>query len=134
MKTEKFILQRVQYMPSKLEVGVLYLSEEFGTAAHLCACGCGSKIRTPIGPTEWSVKETKAGPTVWPSVGNWQKACESHYVITGGAVEWAPKWSPEQVVAGRQREVERRNAYFEELYPSGIWQRLLRWVKSFFKR
>jgi hypothetical protein len=134
MKTERFILERVHYMPSKLEPGVLYVSEEFGAVAHLCACGCGSKIRTPIGPTEWSVKETKAGPSVSPSVGNWQKPCQSHYVITGGAVEWAPTWSPEQILAGRQREEERRRAYFEGLYPSGIWQRLLRWIKSLFKR
>src|SRR6266851_5298507 len=123
MKTDRFVLQRVQYMPKNLEPGVLYVSEEFGAAAHLCACGCGSKIRTPIGPTEWSVKETNTGPSVWPSVGNWQKACESHYVISCGAVEWAPKWSPKQIVAGRQREVKRRREYFDARYPAGIWQR-----------
>ena len=67
-------------MPKDLKPGVLYVSEQFGAAAHLCACGCGSKIRTPIGPTEWSVEETDVGPTLHPSVGNWQQACQSHYV------------------------------------------------------
>ena len=41
----KIKLQRVQYMPKDLKPGVLYVSEQFGAAAHLCACGCGSKIR-----------------------------------------------------------------------------------------
>lgn len=45
-------LERVHFMPTALEPRVLYVSEEFGAAAHLCACGCGSKIRTPLGPTE----------------------------------------------------------------------------------
>ena len=68
----KIELQRVQYMPKELKQGVLYVSEEFGAAAHLCACGCGSKIRTPLGPTEWAFEETDNGPTLCPSVGNWQ--------------------------------------------------------------
>jgi hypothetical protein len=60
----KFELQHVHYMPTELKPGVLYVSEEFGIAIHLCACGCESKIKTPLGPTEWSVKETKSGPTL----------------------------------------------------------------------
>jgi hypothetical protein len=75
----RFVLQRVRYMPKELQPGVLYVSEEFLTAAHLCACGCGAKIRTPLGPAEWSVEEAPQGPTLWPSVGNWQQGCRSHY-------------------------------------------------------
>ena len=45
-------------MPQDLRPGVLYVSEEFGAAAHLCACGCGEKVSTPLGPTEWSLEET----------------------------------------------------------------------------
>jgi hypothetical protein len=133
MKTEQFILQRVHYMPKVLESGILYVSEEFGAAAHLCACGCESKIRTPLGPTEWSLKETPRGPSLWPSVGNWQKACQSHYVIEDGGVQWAPQWSPEQIAAGRRNEEARRREYYDELYPSGLWQRFWRWIRSFFK-
>ena len=71
----KFALERVHYMPKELKPGVLYVSEEFDIAMHLCACGCGSKVRTPLGPTEWSVQETNSGPTLRPSVGNWRQAC-----------------------------------------------------------
>jgi hypothetical protein len=133
MKIDAFSLQRVRFMPDSLVPGILYVSEEFGTAAHLCACGCGAKIRTPLGPTEWAFEDTKTGPSLSPSIGNWQQACQSHYVITGGKVEWATKWSPEQIIAGRQHEEKRRRLYYDTLYPSGIWQRFLRWIKSFFK-
>jgi len=131
----KFELQRVQYMPQELKPGVLYVSEEFGIAIHLCACGCGSKIKTPLGPTEWSVKDTKSGPTLRPSVGNWQEKCHSHYWITRGDIVWVEKWTPEQIASGRHYEEERRRAYYDDLdrKRSGTMQRLWRWLKDLFK-
>jgi len=127
-------LERVHYMPKELEPGVLYVSEEFDAAAHLCACGCGAKIRTPLGPTEWSFEETPRGPTLRPSVGNWQQCCQSHYWMGQGEVRWAEKWSPEQIEAGRRAEQVRRLAYYETLdrQRSGLWQRFWRWLKDIF--
>ncbi|HEY8864452.1 MAG TPA: DUF6527 family protein [Candidatus Dormibacteraeota bacterium] len=130
-------LERVRYMPKELRPGVLYVSEEFGTAAHLCACGCGSKIRTPLGATEWSIKETPAGPSLSPSVGNWQQACQSHYFIDRGEVVWAPKWTPEQVAAGRAGEQARRRAYFDDLDRQrrrGILRRIWLWLRRIWSR
>jgi len=71
-----FEMHRVQYMPKELKPGVLYLSEEFDIAMHLCACGCGSKVKTPLGPTEWSVAETKPGQVSGLQFGNWQLPCK----------------------------------------------------------
>src|SRR5258706_4587133 len=110
----KIELQRVQYMPKGLRPGVLYVAEEFGAAAHLCACGCGSKVRTPLGPTEWSVEETERGPTMHPSIGNWQQECRSHYWIQDGNVVWGRQWSQSQIEAGRADEQERRREYFDD--------------------
>ena len=128
----KIELQRVHYMPKELRPGVLYVSEEFGAAAHLCACGCGSKIRTPLGPTEWAFEETKSGPTLRPSVGNWQHACQSHYWIYRGEIVWSSKWTPEQIAAGRRGEERRRRAYYDALdrQQGGILRRFWRWVKT----
>ncbi|MBC7946280.1 MAG: hypothetical protein H7Y42_00260 [Chitinophagaceae bacterium] len=132
---KKIELQRVHYMPKELKLGVLYVSEEFGAAAHLCACGCGSKIRTPLGPTEWTLEETSRGPTLHPSVGNWQQTCQSHYVIRQGEIIWAGKWTAAQVAAGRRNEEERRKAYYDALdhQRGGILQRFWRWVISLFE-
>ncbi len=99
-------------MPKVLEPGVLYATEEFGAAAHLCACGCGAKIRTPLAPTEWTLEETTDGPSLSPSVGNWEQPCRSHYWIWRGEVEWHGDWTEAQVQAGRRREHRRRRAYF----------------------
>ncbi len=130
----KIKLERVHYMPKELELGVLYVSEKFGAAAHLCACGCGSKIRTPLSPTEWSFVETEKGSTLRPSVGNWQQKCQSHYLITRGEIKWANKWTPEQIIAGRRDDEERLCTYYEALDQKrdGIVQRFYRWVKGFF--
>ena len=132
----KIELQRVHYMPKELNPGVLYVSETFGAAAHLCACGCGSKIRTPLGPTEWSVEETDEGPTLWPSVGNWQKSCQSHYLISRGEVIWAERWSTEQIAEGQCREEKRRLEYYDALDRERVSavQRLWRWIRSLFNR
>ena len=130
----KIRLERVHFVPKDLKPGVLYVSEEFGAAAHLCPCGCGTKIRTPLGPTDWSLEETARGPTLRPSVGNWQQACQSHYWIYRGEIRWADKWSSEQVVAGRCAEEKRRRAYYDGLdhQHSGIIQRIWWWIKNFF--
>lgn len=107
-------LQRVQFMPKELQPGVLYYAEEYGAAAHLCACGCGSKIRTPIDETEWSIKEEKDGPSLHPSVGNWQKPCRSHYLIRRGKVIWCSALTEEEIQEGRRLEHENRVAYFDK--------------------
>ena len=107
----KFRLERVEFMPKELRSGVLYFAEQYGAAAHLCACGCGSKIRTPIDETEWALSEGPRGPTLNPSIGNWQKPCRSHYFIRNGSVVWCRKWSESEIVAGREFEQRRREEH-----------------------
>ncbi|MFA6132799.1 MAG: DUF6527 family protein [Phycisphaerae bacterium] len=123
-------------MPKELEPGVLYVSEEFGAVAHLCPCGCGSKVRTPLGPTEWSLEETSSGPSLHPSVGNWQLPCRSHYWIRKGRVVWSVQWTPSQIAAGRRAEEERREVYYDALdrRRGGVLRRFWRWVKSLLER
>ena len=130
----KFKLEHVHYMPKVLEPGVLYVSEEFKTAAHLCACGCGAKIRTPLGPTEWRVYESKKGPCLFPSVGNWQQTCQSHYLIQDGKTLWAGKWSPEEIAVGRKNEALRRVAHYETLdnRRKRLWPNIRQWIRNFF--
>ncbi|MBZ9812161.1 hypothetical protein LB552_00350 [Mesorhizobium sp. CA7] len=51
------------------------------------------EVTTPLGPPEWRVTYANGGPTVVPSIGNWQLPRRSHSVITGGKVLWAGQWS-----------------------------------------
>lgn len=134
-RTTAFTLRRVEFVPKELGAGVLYVSEEYGVAVHLCACGCGNKIVTPLGPAEWTFNDDDGGPTLHPSIGNWQLPCRSHYFITAGTVHWSVAWSPEQVELGRQAEERRRSAYYEsrrrEISPV---VRLWNWFTQLFKR
>lgn len=120
-------------MPRVLEPGVLYVAEQYGAAAHLCACGCASKVRTPLGPLEWSLEETLNGPTLQPSIGNWQRPCRSHYWIVDGEVRWAGSWTTTQVQAGRRLEEERRHRYYAEPTTergaARMWRRLVDWLR-----
>jgi hypothetical protein len=132
----EFKLLRVHYMPKQLEAGILYVSEEFEVAGHLCACGCGSKVITPLGPTEWSFEDRRGKPTLRPSIGSWQLPCKSHYWITAGRVRWAHQWTPDQVERGRQAEEERRRAYFESRKgpKTGLLKAVWKRLKSVFAR
>lgn len=132
----KFEMQRVHYMPRELRPSILYVSEEFDIALHLCACGCGAKVKTPLGPTGWTVIETKDGPSLRPSVGNWQHSCQSHYWIDRGQIRWAEKWSTAEITEGRRNEEDRRRAYYDALNRKhlGFLQRLWHWLTSPFGR
>lgn len=120
-------------MPAQLAPGILYVSEEFETAAHLCACGCGDKIRTPLGPTEWQFIDDREGPSLFPSVGNWQRACQSHYWVDRGHITWSSKWSPDQIAAGRVSEQRRRDRYYADMYSKRWWTRMWRRMKELWK-
>ncbi len=45
----------VEFIPSELQEGVLYVSVQYATAVHQCACGCGNKVVTPISPVDWQL-------------------------------------------------------------------------------
>lgn len=134
-KLTKIRLFRVQYIPKVLDQGVLYVSEEFGAVVHLCACGCGSKVSTPLGPTEWTLEETRDGPSLRPSVGNWQLPCKSHYWIHGGRIIWSGQWTTEQIAAGRRADEKRRRAYYDALNRKrgGVIRKVWRWMMSLFE-
>jgi hypothetical protein len=126
-------LAHVEFLPRDLREGVLYVSEEYAVAGHLCACGCGNKVIVPLGPAEWKFHEKDGLPTLWPSIGNWQLPCRSHYMITEGQIDWAGSWSKEEVERGRQAEQVRREAYYDQLQQErhvpwwqATWNRILR--------
>jgi hypothetical protein len=113
---DKIKLLHVEYLPQELEPGILYVSKEFGVAGHLCPCGCGNKIITPLGRTEWEFSESKAEATLYPSIGNWQLPCRSHYWIRKGKIKWSYSWSDQRISKGREAEEERRKEYYDKLH------------------
>lgn len=104
MKTKTLIPEFVETFPTPLQSGVVYISLEFGTGAHLCACGCGEEVITPLSPTQWSFTFNGRDLSMLPSIGNWSLPCQSHYVIDRGRVRWAAQFTKERIAANRARD------------------------------
>ena len=102
----------VEYIPSELADGVLYISIAYRTAVHRCACGCGNKVVTPITPADWQLFFDGDTVSLTPSIGNWGFPCRSHYWIDAGRIRWARQWTSEQIAVGRARDDDERATYF----------------------
>ena len=82
MRKKKFKHLFVDTIPVNLQGGILYVSLRYNMVSHLCACGCGHRIDTPIAPDEWQMVYDGESITIRPSIGNWDLPCQSHYFIT----------------------------------------------------
>ena len=92
--------------PAAMQEGVLYVSIPYCTCGHLCCCGCGHEVVTPLSPARWSLTYDGQNVSLHPSVGNWALACQSHYWIRKGKVVWSRRYSPSEVA--ENREYDRR--------------------------
>jgi hypothetical protein len=101
----------VEFVPRELEEGVLYISERFQTASHLCACGCGERVVTPLTPVDWQLKVEGKTVSLYPSIGNWNYACQSHYWIRRNAIVWAAPMSKQQIERVQRRDLADKAAY-----------------------
>lgn len=139
----------VESFPDRLESGKLYVSIEFATVAHSCACGCGHQVITPLSPAEWQLTFDGESISLRPSIGNWSFDCQSHYWIEKNRVRWAPKWTRQEIES--VREYDRREA--EEYYTDStdtfidvpvdvpantesqsLFGKILKWLNMVFRR
>jgi hypothetical protein len=104
VKTQHLTPEFVDTFPTRLQPGVVYISIEFTTCAHLCPCGCGEEVITPLSPAQWSFTFNGRDVSMHPSVGNWSLPCQSHYVIDRGRVRWAAHFTKEQIATNRARD------------------------------
>lgn len=104
----------VNQIPEELEDGVLYVSMQFGTVVHKCACGCGEEVVTPLGPAEWQLTYDGKTISLAPSIGNWGFPCRSHYWIERNNVRWARGFTSIEVSEVRHRAKTRRENYYTD--------------------
>ncbi len=114
MKRTSISHEFVEYIPPELVEGVLYVSIPYATAIHLCACGCGNKVVTPISPVEWQFLYDGESVSLTPSIGNWEFPCHSHYWIRHDGIQWARRWSDAEIAEGRSRDAEDLENYFAD--------------------
>lgn len=104
----------VEFIPGEVEEGVLYVSIEYCTAIHKCACGCGNEVVTPLSPTDWKLTFNGKTVSLQPSIGNWNFDCQSHYWIINNNVEFVGRWTEKEICSGRKNDLERKKEYFED--------------------
>ena len=131
----------VEFIPDALDEGVLYVSIAYGTVSHRCCCGCGREVVTPLSPTDWKLIFDGETVSLYPSIGNWNFPCRSHYWIRYNRVEWAEDWSDWQVEAGMAKDRGQKDKYYgreaensgetpkeQPRDEGGLWSRFLkRW-------
>nr|WP_240915427.1 DUF6527 family protein [Polaribacter sp. 20A6] len=104
----------VKFIPDRLKKGVIYVSYEYNTVIHLCACGCGNKVVTPITPIQWSYSYNGESISLSPSIGNWNFDCKSHYWVRDSQFVWAENWSEDKISKVQQNEQKEIIDFFEE--------------------
>lgn len=128
----------VDLVPADLEPGILYVTIEYATAVHSCACGCGGRVVTPFTPADWELRFDGETVSLFPSIGNWSFSCQSHYWIRRNRIEWAPQWTAAQITRARRlaREAQPTGSSSPQAPTSpvvrlagSLIQRLRRWVR-----
>lgn len=131
----------VEFIPAKGEPGVIYVSERFRTAMHLCCCGCGLEVITPLNPAKWSLSKQGGQVSLSPSIGNWSFPCRSHYWIERGRVRWAGPMSNERIRLVRHLDATAATRVFEKgetaqapdlKATKGPLAAIKRWLQNFF--
>ena len=112
MKLCQIMPEFVGEIPRELDPGKLYVCCRYRAVKHLCACGCGVAINTPLHPTGWTLICDGVSVSLWPSIGNWSEKCQSHYWIYNNKVHWSPKWSRRKILKARNARDSEVDEYF----------------------
>ena len=114
MKRVRLSHEFVDYIPASLQPRVIYISVAYATAVHVCVCGCGHKVVTPLSPTDWNLIFDGETISLDPSIGNWNFPCQSHYWIRRNVAIWAPRWSQLEIDAGRASDQKGKRRFSRE--------------------
>ena len=112
MKLRKVTPEFVDEIPRALDPGKLYVCCRYRAVKHLCACGCGNEINTPLHPTGWTLTCDGVSVSLSPSIGNWSEKCQSHYWIVNNKIQWARKFSRHEILQTRRALEWEREQYF----------------------
>lgn len=132
----------VEFIPKDLEEGVLYISNRFRTASHLCCCGCRQKVVTPLNPAQWHLIDHGHTISLSPSIGLGTLPCRSHYWIRHSKIDWWPAMTAAQTAKAQRADRYASQVYTGERSPPrstplpsptrqpepSLWARLLRWL------
>ena len=120
----------VEYVPDSLVEGILYVSIRFATVLHLCCCGCGNEVVTPLDPTDWQLTFDGRSVSLTPSIGNWSFECQSHYWISRDQVKWAAQLSRKEIGKVRSADLIEKSRRYGFGW-KGFWALIRAWLYQF---
>lgn len=125
----------VEYIPSDGEdllPGVVYISMPHGTVVHRCPCGCGQLSEFTLDPIRFRIEYDGNSVTFFPSIGNSNLECRSHYWIRENRIEWCPPMDAWTTKRAQRREL---SAALKEhsAAKSTMKTRIERWLTEFAK-
>lgn len=112
----KLQIEFVENVPAVLKEHTLYLSILYSTAIHLCPCGCKEEVVTKIAPHRWCFKYDGESISLFPSIGNFNQPCQSHYWIIENKIIWANKLSPRAIARIRDKELKSIRRFYDNLF------------------
>jgi len=90
--TEQLIRMETVYvdrlpMKSEMEAEKVYMAENKTQATHLCPCGCGTEILTPLGRGGYrALENSDESLTISPQIEH--SPCSNNYKLYKGYVIW----------------------------------------------
>lgn len=142
MNRQKYLhAEFVKFIPEKLKPGIIYISRQYSTASHLCCCGCGFEVVTPINPAKWQIVESQGSVSLYPSIGNWSFPCRSHYWIIDGHIRWSYMMSNEQILFVKERDKKdteefaqgSRKYHSTRKKAAEIWSKIMHQLRQLFR-
>lgn len=117
--SKRFTLEHryIEFIPKELEEGVFYISRRFNTASHLCCCGCGEKVVTPLNPAKWRLTDHGRTFSLAPSIGLGMLSCQSHYWIRQSGIDWFPRMTANQTRRAQLVDEHASQVYTGERLP-----------------
>lgn len=103
----------VEFIPERIDEGIIYISIEYATATHKCVCGCGNLVVTPLSPTDWELRYDGESVSLNPSIGNWGYDCRTHYWIIKNEVYMAGNWDDDEVEHNRRHDVSSKQDFYK---------------------
>jgi hypothetical protein len=113
-KVDNYEIQFVGYMPDEFKQGILYVSMRGKIVIHLCACGCGEKVVAPISLDDWKLTFDGESISLYPSIGNWDFPCKSHYWIRNNQSVFVQDWREKPLKKSKKKSKKKKFFRFWE--------------------
>lgn len=110
-KINNYDVHFVDYMPDTIRQGILYVSMRYAVVIHLCACGCGEKVVTPLSPNDWKLSFDGESISLYPSIGNWDFPCKSHYFIRNNRSVFVQDWEEKSTLKKKKKSKKKKRFF-----------------------